>query len=412
MQRARTIIIDLKVRSPGNRIQLMQVIGQHANIEQALAQICQHLRLIVHTGKKNRLIQHDDPFPTQRCQGFAKPRRNLTRMVDVHDQADGQPRATEHLDQITGHSSGQDNGQTRVNPQSQQVRQPLQAIEQRAQIFIRKAEGIPSAENDFGDVRPPGQHLKRCLPAISDRRIGAVRIVSAKAVAAMHGAGTRSDEQRPSCIFLQQAAPDTDAKIPHRIGDIPRHIYQLFGHRQYLAEQRISRISMTHEVGKVSGYAQRKRRSRLVSLVSHVIGQAQVNEQFSRVSEAPGQLPLPGFRNQNERLSVHPEQPCRADAAGLETESEHLAMGGNFISRASYRILLQQTFTRSTGLYVDDMIKNDGHTMRLRLDSLWSIGVDDAPTTTPRLPGLGTLSGKYTKRDTLMVEIALSLGSP
>jgi len=86
-----------------------------------------------------------------------------------------------------------------------------------------------------------------------------------------------------------------------------------------------------------------------------------------------------------------------------------------------------------SGLYVDDMIKNDERTMMLRLDSLWSIGVGlewlwkkerklsasvsyigvgDAPTTTPRLPGLGTLSGKYTKRDTLLVEIAMSLGSP
>jgi hypothetical protein len=44
--------------------------------------------------------------------------------------------------------------------------------------------------------------------------------------------------------------------------------------------------------------------------------------------------------------------------------------------------------------------------------SISYIGVDDAPITTPRLPGLGALSGKYTKRDKLMVEIAMSLGSP
>ncbi len=86
-----------------------------------------------------------------------------------------------------------------------------------------------------------------------------------------------------------------------------------------------------------------------------------------------------------------------------------------------------------SGLYVGDMIKDRERTMTLRLDSLWSIGVGlewlwkkernlsasvsyigvgDAPTTTPGLPGLGTLSGKYTKRDALLVEIALSLGSP
>jgi hypothetical protein len=63
------------------------------------------------------------------------------------------------------------------------------------------------------------------------------------------------------------------------------------------------------------------------------------------------------------------------------------------------------------------MIKDDDRTMTLCLDSLWSVGVglewlwkekrkvsasisyvgmDDAPVTTPSLPGLGALSGEYT----------------
>ena len=85
-----------------------------------------------------------------------------------------------------------------------------------------------------------------------------------------------------------------------------------------------------------------------------------------------------------------------------------------------------------SGLYVDDMIKDDERTLTLRLDSMWSVGVGlewlwkperkvsatlsyirmgDGPNTTPGLPGLGALSGEYTSRDTLLVEIGMSLGS-
>ena len=71
--------------------------------------------------------------------------------------------------------------------------------------------------------------------------------------------------------------------------------------------------------------------------------------------------------------------------------------------------------------------------MTLRLDSLWSVGfaaellwtesrsvkmsvsylgMDDAPVTTPSLPGLGSLEGKFTSRKTLLFQIGMSWGTP
>ena len=84
------------------------------------------------------------------------------------------------------------------------------------------------------------------------------------------------------------------------------------------------------------------------------------------------------------------------------------------------------------GFYVDDMIDDDKRTMTLRLDAMWSLGVaaewqwtdrrtvqfglsyitlDDAPVTTPEIPGIGAATGKFTQRDTLMLRVGLSWGS-
>ncbi len=82
--------------------------------------------------------------------------------------------------------------------------------------------------------------------------------------------------------------------------------------------------------------------------------------------------------------------------------------------------------------YVDDMVSDDNRTLTLRLDSMWSAGIglewkwkedriisgslnylqiDDAPTSSPELPLLGSISGRYTDRGTLWLQVGVSLGS-
>lgn len=81
------------------------------------------------------------------------------------------------------------------------------------------------------------------------------------------------------------------------------------------------------------------------------------------------------------------------------------------------------------GMVTNQMIDDDERTMTLRLDSLWSLGVaaewrwtpsrniklsvsyigmDDAPVTTPSLPVIGSLQGKFTSRDTLLFQIGMN----
>jgi long-chain fatty acid transport protein len=84
------------------------------------------------------------------------------------------------------------------------------------------------------------------------------------------------------------------------------------------------------------------------------------------------------------------------------------------------------------GFYASEMVTDENRTMLLRLDAVWSVGVGiewqwtdkrllnvslnylkfgDAPTTSPEVPGFGSISGKYTSRGTIFLEAALSWGS-
>jgi long-chain fatty acid transport protein len=85
-----------------------------------------------------------------------------------------------------------------------------------------------------------------------------------------------------------------------------------------------------------------------------------------------------------------------------------------------------------SGLVTNQMIDDDDRTMTLRLDALWSVGVgaeykwtdtrtiklslsymglDDAPVTTPHIPQVGSLQGKFEKRDTLLLQIGITWDS-
>ena len=84
------------------------------------------------------------------------------------------------------------------------------------------------------------------------------------------------------------------------------------------------------------------------------------------------------------------------------------------------------------GLVTNQMIDDDERTMTLRLDALWSlglaaewrwtdsrsvkvsvsyVGMDDAPVSTPSIPGFGSLEGRFTSRDTLLFQVGMSWNS-
>jgi long-chain fatty acid transport protein len=84
------------------------------------------------------------------------------------------------------------------------------------------------------------------------------------------------------------------------------------------------------------------------------------------------------------------------------------------------------------GFITNDMVEDDKRSLLLRLDRIWSLGagfewqwkenrrvsatlnylkIDDAPVTTPPVGDAGTITGKFTKRDTIYLRVALAIGS-
>lgn len=82
-------------------------------------------------------------------------------------------------------------------------------------------------------------------------------------------------------------------------------------------------------------------------------------------------------------------------------------------------------------MYVDDMIDDDQRTLTLRLDSMWAAGIGvewqwtptrvvnatlnyiqigDAPVTSPAIPGIGSITGQFSDRGTIYLEVGMSFG--
>ena len=78
------------------------------------------------------------------------------------------------------------------------------------------------------------------------------------------------------------------------------------------------------------------------------------------------------------------------------------------------------------------MIEDENRTITLRLDSLWSVGVGlewqwtdrralsatlnyleagDAPVTSPDIPLIGSVTGRYSDRQTIWLQIGMNIGS-
>lgn len=83
-------------------------------------------------------------------------------------------------------------------------------------------------------------------------------------------------------------------------------------------------------------------------------------------------------------------------------------------------------------LYAGDMVDDDQRTLTLRLDSIWAAGIgfewqwtptravsatlnyiqlDDAPVTSPAIPAIGSVTGEYSDRGIIFLELGLSFGA-
>ena len=130
-------------------VELMQVVGQHAEIDQSLAKRGLGIDRIIDAGQEHGLVQQQDA-----CIGeSANRRRNMcvefVRVIGVEHDDRRQPGAAEHIDQFVGHALRNHNRQPRMNSQPPQVRNTRERIDQLRQRRIDERQRIAAAENHF-----------------------------------------------------------------------------------------------------------------------------------------------------------------------------------------------------------------------------------------------------------------------
>jgi len=103
------------------------------------------------------------------------------------------------------------------------------------------------------------------------------------------------------------------------------------------------------------------------------------------------------------------------------------AMSGSYSWPVSDRWMLS-----AGAMYVSSMVEDEDRTFMLRMDEIWGLGfaaewqwtdkrridlnlsyltIGDAPTKSPELPGLGSVSGEYSQRDIFILRLALNWGA-
>lgn len=118
---------------------------------------------------------------------------------------------------------------------------------------------------------------------------------------------------------------------------------------------------------------------------------------------------------------------CRVQAEETSRRSQFIAFSVGYNRPVSDRI------TIGVGaMYASDMVEDDERTLTLRLDSLWAAGVGlewqwkptravvatlsylqlgDAPVTSASIPLIGSVTGEYTDRGTIWLQLGLSFGT-
>ena len=111
---------------------------------------------------------------------------------------------------------------------------------------IAQAQRIAPAQNQLADAGVGAQPGKRGRPPRMQRGLFGVRKVTAEAVATMHRARARRDDERATVILLQQALLGAAREVADGVGGVAGARDQLRGLRQHLQQQRIARIAATH----------------------------------------------------------------------------------------------------------------------------------------------------------------------
>ena len=186
-----------------NRVEHVEVIGQHSRGKQTLAEIGEGIHRIVDSREQHCLVEEGHTGRGERGQSAPDVVVDLVGVVGVHDYYRRQPEPADPRRQRPIDSSWEHDRQASVDSQPLEVGQRRQLSPEHLELRIGHRQWIATRKNDLGDGRIGGDPIDGTVPV--RRRGPSLRVweMSPEAVSAVNGAGAGHNHQGAPLIFVQ-----------------------------------------------------------------------------------------------------------------------------------------------------------------------------------------------------------------
>ncbi len=196
--------IDFEVRTPGDEIHLVKIVGPHAHPQQPMNERLHHLGVIVHALQQYALVAKRHARKTQPRAGIAQLGGGLFRMVDVDAHPD-RPVLLENLAQLRRDALRQERRNARANANKLHMLDRPQTSEQVVELPVGKQQRIAARQQHIADFR---MRLDVAQPLLVFRvEVVVLRVgnePAARAVTTVSRAPVRHEKQHPVRITMNQ----------------------------------------------------------------------------------------------------------------------------------------------------------------------------------------------------------------
>lgn len=340
------VVLDREVSGASDSVELVEVVGQHAAVEERLAQLLQRVHAVVDPREQHRLVEQQAAGGAQLPTGPSHGSIDFARMVGVHDDDAPQgdllkPGAELLIDPLWEHDR-----HARMDAQAAKLGQRAESSGELGEPVGGEGEWIPSAQDELPQPGFGLQFQQRRAEALGRRSFLAVGEMAPEAIAAMDRAGAGGDEQRASFVLEEHAGTAACGPVPDRVLDIALDLAKLEVEGKDLSQQRIVWIAAAHLGGVAPRHAHREAMRGRCRYAFGEFGKIEEVEEGLGIGEGipPGALPAPESCALSEglRTRVMIEHLARALTAGcgrfaiLAPASESLSLRSERAVMASY----------------------------------------------------------------------------
>ncbi len=277
-------------------VQLVQVIGQHAGGEAALAQRGQCIQVVVDPAQQHRLVEQLRAGAAQAGERGIDAGVEFVGVVGMDHEGQRPGQASQPLHQFIVHAFGQHHRQPAVDAQAADVGDRRQRRGQLRQLGGGQRQRVAAGQDHFVDRRVGGNGRQRRFPAAAGGILARIVEMAAETIAAVDRAAAGGHQQGAPAVFLDDPGGLLGRAIADRVEAEPGDHPHLGVDRQHLAQQRVGRVAAAHARGEAARHPQRELRQRLCRHAQVGGVQPEPGQQFGRVADRlpPVRLPAAG----------------------------------------------------------------------------------------------------------------------